>query len=104
MKLLLILIVIAFAWLAKLYINVLARLKRYKEESDICYKRMKLMSDELLEHREALTTINEYVQSSSRCLIDIAAELEKVIGKTAWMDGIDEALGKTINLNQHEQN
>ena len=49
MKLLLILIVIAFAWLAKLYINVLARLKRYKEESDIYYKRMVLMSDELLE-------------------------------------------------------
>ena len=93
---------VCFIILAVSYAGMLARLRRLENELSITKQSLEEMGNEVNMQSIALQSVNEYVKTSSTCILDIARELEKVIGKTAWMDGIDEALVKSLDIDNNE--
>ena len=89
--------------LAVSYRVLLARLRRLENELGETIDVTERIGCAVNDQSEALKYVDDYIKTSAQCILNIASELQKVIGKTAWMDGIDESLGKSINIDKYNK-
>lgn len=103
MKILVLVLIIAFVWLLISYVGVLVRLHRIGGELEAIKKYLVEIVLENNDRNNVFQKILEYIGASSQCITDIANEIEKITGNTAWMDGIDTTIGSSLNIDKDER-